>query len=424
MRFYLLIHRHEGPAFKADTQVMPLEGCALMWASENMSDHPGCVSVTIADKHKSVAGGTLHFSSLQQNTKEAIKETRRFCDELKLARERNQRLDCSTIGDVIFGAKYAIASLPGEEMDLRATLLNASEEAVKRTFSGELSISLCSVWTGKKDDVWWSEWKNNVTQAYDDGQILLVFSRRDWKNRTEEEDIVITVGENKYSFLPEPYAPVEMKRGDRICEYGLTQKREIDWLQERVDAGDFQPDRIEYRAVETLDEIRAIACNGDTYRGGYDVHGLRHGFGTATWASGGMYVGQYECGNNRMPKEWYEERILKPSTFKPGVWESFFENGEWVYREKRLVDGRRDWASAAAAAAAAAGTRRRASIAQVVECTICKKKESDARSMLHNEQLVHQLESDSLLAAANVIEQPPTTFSAVRELFSRRLSEH
>ena len=348
MRLYLLVHKgSEGPAYKAETQAMNLEGCALMWASENMQEHPGCVSLTVANKRDYVAARawgdviatnkTMHFSSLQTDTKEALKETRFLCDELKEARERNQRLDCSAIGDVIFGAKHAIASLPGEEMDLRAVLMNASEDDVKRTFSGEPTISLCPVWTGKKDDAWWREWKNNITQAYDDGQILLVFSRRDWENRTEEEDATFTVGENKYTYLPKPYAPVELKKGDPIRQYGLTQTREIAWLQERVRAGDFQSDRIEYRAVETLDEIRAIACNGDTYRGGYDVQGRRHGFGTATWATGGKYVGYYERGNNRMNKEWYEERNLEQSSFKGGIWESFFENGEWVYRQE---DGR------------------------------------------------------------------------------------
>ena len=133
---------------------------------------------------------------------------------------------------MIFGAKYAIASLPGEETDLRVQLLNASDDATRRTFSGETSISLCPVWTGQKDDAWWHKWKSNIKQAYDDGKILLVFSRRDWRTRREEADMVIVEGENKYTYLPKPYAPVELKKGDPISQYGLTQKREIAWLQE------------------------------------------------------------------------------------------------------------------------------------------------------------------------------------------------
>ena len=229
-RSYLLVHKgREGPAFKEATQALCLEGCALMWASETMSDHPGCASLTVAPAHARMKT-TLHFSSLHHDTKQALKETRQLCNELKDARERNQTLDCCTMGDVVFGAKYAIVSLPGEEMDLRAQLWNASEDAIRRTFSGETSISLCSVWTGQQDDVWWHEWKQNTVQAYDDGQILLVFSRRGWKTRTEEEDMIIEEGENKYTYLPKPYAPVELKKGDPISPYGVTQKREIAWL--------------------------------------------------------------------------------------------------------------------------------------------------------------------------------------------------
>ena len=276
-RQYLLVHKGtEGPAFKEETQALRLVGCALMWASKTMQDHPGCASLTVATAHAGM-NNTMHFSSLHHETKEVLLETRRLCDELKEARDRNQALDCSRSGDVIFGAKYAIESLPSEEMDLRAQLINTSEDAIRRTFPGKTSVGLCSVWKGKKDDAWWHNWKNNVRQAYNGGQILLVYSCRDWEAHVEEEDIAIVEGENKYIHLPRPYAPVQLKSGDPISPYGVAQKREIAWLQERVRSGDFQHDRIQYQTAETLDEICAIACNGDTYRGGHDMKGRRHG---------------------------------------------------------------------------------------------------------------------------------------------------
>ena len=93
-----------------------------------------------------------------------------------------------------------------------------------------------------------------------------------------------------------PGKPLLRREGDKIKQYGDTQAREIAWLERQVQEGAFQRNRVQYRSIVTLDEIRAVTQEGDEYRGEWNLQGQHHGEGRLKYADGGLYTGPFQEG--------------------------------------------------------------------------------------------------------------------------------
>lgn len=209
-------------------------------------------------------------------------DAKRLAEAIHAARMVNSDLDSKTRGAVREEATEAVVSFPGEEHALWSLLVYAPEAALERCF-GRPDVSLCCVWTDEPGDAWWRIWKGNCVEAYRAGQKLLVYARRNWRARTEPRSLSVSGNDN----LSWPGVAIDFKEGDPIEQYGTAQMREVSWLQHMVSEGEdwggqhvqFVEERVEYRDVETMDEIRAVDADGITYRGEWNVGGWKHGKG-------------------------------------------------------------------------------------------------------------------------------------------------
>ena len=290
-QFLLMHHFGDGVQFHENLQMIPLDDVTLIHYGAG-SAFMGCAELTVSSAVHPVhplAGQALLFCSVNPDNELAMEETQKLTDVLKYARDVNAELDARTKGNIVHGCEYCISSFPGEENYLRKRVVYATPTDIARTFDDDdvedEAISLgCSWQTPEvmrsketKDQFWWPDWKSNQIRAYLDGQTLLVYSRRDWENRDEEDDLVVSAEDN-YSW---PGKPMHLKMGEPISQYGIGQQREIEWLKHMVEEGEewedpeshraqhvkFDEDRIQYRAIETLDEIRAVSKSGEIYRG-------------------------------------------------------------------------------------------------------------------------------------------------------------
>eukprot|EP01043_Picozoa_sp_COSAG02_P041595 COSAG02_NODE_3461_length_6697_cov_572.132161_7_plen_280_part_00 len=211
---------------------------------------------------------TFTFSSLAENDFDAKQEMSDLATGLREGRKFNREVDSRTGGGIVHGVKYCVSSMPGEETfggnSLWISLVHASTTAIKRTFHPETCVSLGCVWSdADSPDTWWPRWRANQMLAYEDGQTLLVYDRRDWELRTEPVDLDVPAVENRLW----PGKPLTKSANEPLKQYGDTQAREIAWLERQVDEGIFERSRVQYRPIKTLDEIRAVTEEGNSYRG-------------------------------------------------------------------------------------------------------------------------------------------------------------
>ena len=116
-------------------------------------------------------------------------------------------------------------------------------------------------------------WKKNIARAVEDGQKLIVYSRRNWKNRVNHEDLSVSMQENRSW----PGMPIDLKKGHPIDKYGHSQEREIAWLKKQP----FFATLVEFREIESLDALRADIGGGLTYHGQWDLNDEIDGRGVA-----------------------------------------------------------------------------------------------------------------------------------------------
>eukprot|EP01046_Picozoa_sp_COSAG06_P015144 COSAG06_NODE_961_length_11312_cov_10.559351_7_plen_500_part_00 len=246
-----------------------------------------------------------------------IKENNMLHSSLTAARRKNALQDAKTAGKIVQGANWAIVSFPGEEHDLWGMIVAAPRQAVTRTFD-EHGLTLGCVWTDKPGDAWWDMWTRNCIDAYNAGQTLLVYSRRAWAERTEPYNVSVP-GEKNLSW---PGKAINFKKGEPIEKYGVAQGRETEWLRKMIETGEewdgqlvqFDSDRVQYKPVEELDEIRAIDAEGNRWEGGWSAKGP-DGPGTMVYADGSKGEGLWVDGVG--PDN--VQRLLKVTTFF-GAW--------------------------------------------------------------------------------------------------------
>lgn len=169
---------------------------------------------------------------------------------------------------------------------------------------------MCCVFTADHEDKWWEMYKDNVLEAYDDGQDIIIVSRRSYENRVEETDIDVAAGGDEFlsrtTKQPWPPSGYSRKKGDHISEYGNAQMVEVSWIREMVERFTgisrvqgqraIDPRRVHYKRVEELDELRAVLPDGARYDGEWSVSGKMHGYGKCAWVDGIVYEGQWENG--------------------------------------------------------------------------------------------------------------------------------
>ena len=255
-----------------------------------------------SDEDRAYAAAESALESAEEQIEEAMEagaaQMRQWKDYLLQAQAANLALDTGLMGTVRPGAKYAVVSLPGEEFELRSKLWYATEEDFQRTFGPNEGSGLgerrsaapsdCCVWTYKGGfNAVSGQWKANVQAAIADGQTLIVYSRRNWKNRVEPADLTVSASENESW----PGIPIELKKGGAIAEYGTAQEREVAWLKKQ----DFW-DEVLLKPVEELDVLRAELGGGVTYRGQWSLDGEPEGQGTKCWADGDVYKGEWQHG--------------------------------------------------------------------------------------------------------------------------------
>ena len=179
----------------------------------------------------------------------------------------------------------------GEEKKLWELMIYALPEQLQRVFGPDTeAVSLGCVWTSEQAHMWWKIWQDNAKRAHDDGQTLVVFSRRKWKERTEKSDVNVSGADNKSCPLVPPIG-LCLKKGEPIKEYGTAQEYEIEWLKSTF------KDRVVYLEVEKLDPLRTLRSDGSTYEGAYDPFTSEFdGKGTKTWPSGSVYAGEWKQG--------------------------------------------------------------------------------------------------------------------------------
>ena len=139
---------------------------------------------------------------------------------------------------------------------------------------------------------WWSRWQEEARQAAETGKTLLVYSRRDWEHRKEPADVHVDAQTNDLW----PGHELALKQGAPIAQFTELQQREIEWMQG-------QGFRLEFRRIETADEIRSdlggtrrpgsmdLYCNGTTYTGQWSIDGKIQGKGKMLIANGKVVKG-------------------------------------------------------------------------------------------------------------------------------------
>ena len=152
-------------------------------------------------------------------------------------------------------AKDGYACPIAGENSLWINLVYSSADSIERTFAGETAVSLGAVWTDSQSpETWWPLWEANQMQAYNDGQILLVYCRRQWEQRLVDADLTVAAEDN----ISWPGKALTLTQNAPLAQYGDTQAREICWLEQKVREGVFSRDRVLYRAIESLDEVRHL----------------------------------------------------------------------------------------------------------------------------------------------------------------------
>ena len=129
---------------------------------------------------------------------------------------------------------------------------------------------------------WWGKWQEEARQAAETGKTLLVYSRRDWEKRKELADVHV---DGKVNDLW-PGHMLTLKKGASIDQFTELQQREIEWMQS-------QGFRLEFRRIETADEIRSDLGGGISYNGQWSIDGKIEGLGKMFIANGtcsGEYV--------------------------------------------------------------------------------------------------------------------------------------
>jgi len=153
----------------------------------------------------------------------------------------------------------------------------------------------------------------NCIDAYKAGQTLLVYSRRAWAERTEMFNLSVP-GEKNLSW---PGKPIEFKKGAPIDKYGVAQGRETEWLQKMIETGEewdgehvqFELDRVVFKPVEEVDEIRVVDAEGNRWEGGWSDGG-QEGPGVMVYSDGSKGEGVWVGGE---PPDG-EESFLKVTT--------------------------------------------------------------------------------------------------------------
>ena len=307
--------------FSEEDHCVPIDDCVL-GKSENDKGQRSMVMTVSAEQFPNhvLAGKLLTFSS--RSMKNTI--MRKTIDDLIAAinegKGQNNALDKLTLGRFAPGAKYAIASFPGEDRHLWSLLIRGLPSRIARAFDGEPTVTLCPIFTYKFLDQWFEMWQNNIHNAVKHGQKLLVYTVRNFINRKEPKDDVKTAEENR-SF---PGRARNIKKDDPLRKFGFSQQREVEWLEENN-----YP--FEERPVEDIDEMRSVDGEGNVYHGEWSVDesscsrvpggrpGIRQGFGTEVRVDGRIYSGW-----------WKEDR--------PNGRGEEWKDGEWHYVGE-FVDG-------------------------------------------------------------------------------------
>ena len=321
--------------FSALTQSLPVESCVTSCSSATNHQCTFTVAAHLYPLHWA-AGVELSFNSrrkgeyipithypeddprsriitgVQDLGTLRLKENQMLHSAVKAARQKNALQDAKTAGNIVQHANWAIVSFPGEEHDLWGMIVAAPKQAVTRTFD-ENGLTLGCVWTDKPGDAWWDMWTRNCIDAYKAGQTLLVYSRRAWKKRTEPYDLKVPGKKN----LSWPGKAIDFKKGEPIEKYGVAQGRETEWLRKMIETGEewggqlvqFDSDRVQYKPVEELDEIRAIDAEGNRWEGGWSEKGP-DGPGTMVYSDGSKGEGIWVDGEEPDGVE----RLLKVTT--------------------------------------------------------------------------------------------------------------
>lgn len=289
--------------FGLPSQIIPIEDAAVLFQGNKEAPGYGTLELQVSEgahPDHPAKGRKLRFSSLleprrgdtdseeskQNRHEQAAAEMRNWWRYIRASQLYNLQVDSGEEGNVVKGVKYAIASMPGEEFGLRCKLTYGVEADFRRAFEGDSAVSNLCVWTYKNGFLSASgKWKSNVEDAIADGQKLIVYSRRNWTKRRNQEDLIVSAQAN----LSWPGLSIEQKQGMPLDEYGTAQEREINWLKKQS----WFDKRVELRPIESLDILRSDLGGGCTYVGEWNLDDEIDGHGKKTWPSGDVYTGDF-----------------------------------------------------------------------------------------------------------------------------------
>jgi hypothetical protein len=292
--------------FGLPAQSLPLEDASVRFQKNKHAPGYGTMVLQVSEgvhPDHPASGRALRFSSSLEPTpgdtdspgnrerrgEQAAAEMKAWWGYIRTAQMHNLVNDAGDEGVVVKGVKYAVASMPGEEFGLRCKLTYATTSDFKRAFDGDRAVSNLCVWTYRQGfNKASGRWKKNVEEAVEDGQKLIVYSRRDWRNRRNVEDLEVAAHLNRSW----PGLPIEEKKDHPIDEHGNAQEREIAWLKKQP----WFEKQVEFRPIESLDVLRSKLGGGYTYLGQWDLDDEIHGHGKKTWPSGDTYEGDFVMG--------------------------------------------------------------------------------------------------------------------------------
>ena len=294
---------------------LPIDDCEL-GTMDNSLGHR-CMVITVSSarypNHR-MAGKRVVFSACDTRANRAESAIDDWISAINIGMAQNNAFDKMTLGTFRPDAKSAIASFPGEDRHLWAILVHSPDARLKLAFDGEANPSLCCVFTYEREDEWFKIWCDNVTEAHNAGQKLLVYTIRKFVTRKEKRDRVIAA-ENNRSF---PGMACNIKKGDPLRKLGFSQEREVAWIES-------QGYEYEVRPVETLDCMRSLDAAGNIYNGEWSIDessagsypggrpGVKEGFGVMHRTDGTVYDGKWKDdrphgrGEEELEGEWRYE---------------------------------------------------------------------------------------------------------------------
>ena len=322
---------HSGPdasSFNEDAQAISLESCDLTLNRRKTDSQMGVVTV-VTEKGESHA-----FSTMMVDDDMGLKQMEMLCEQLQAAIERNRDLDSP---GVVKGARFAVVAFPAEESRLCDSLIYAAADDLAQAFEGELKVSICVTWSkeGLVKDNWWMKWVNMVRDAYQDGQQIVVFNRRNWTQRKEPRDVFISPDTS----VDWPGRAVELGKGRPLKQHDVATQRQVAWLRKQCEDPirrhqkiAWNPARFEFWSVDTIDALRPTPdYDGDTYEGAWSVKGSvvdgpwnckteKSGQGNQTFANGDVYSGGWKHGkqHGHGAMEFAETRDLYEGGWKAG----------------------------------------------------------------------------------------------------------